>query len=90
MEILSGEEVLAGMFYLFEHSIIILFDSRASHNFMSLACAQKVKLSLWATKALYSISTPEGQVVADQMIHKIPLELCQVSVPYRSHYLGRS
>jgi hypothetical protein len=34
-EIPHGEEVLAGTFYLLEHSIIILFDSRASHDFMS-------------------------------------------------------
>jgi hypothetical protein len=41
-----GEEVLVVMFLLFEHPIIILFDSGASHDFMSLACAQKAKLTL--------------------------------------------
>jgi hypothetical protein len=41
-----GEEVLAGTSYLFEHPIIILFDSRASHDFKSLAYAQKAKLTL--------------------------------------------
>jgi hypothetical protein len=38
-EIPPGEEVLAGTFFLFEHPIIILFDSEASHDFMNLACA---------------------------------------------------
>jgi hypothetical protein len=55
-----GEEVLAGTFFLVEHPIIILFNSEASHEFMSLACAHKAKLTLCATKVLYSISTPEG------------------------------
>jgi hypothetical protein len=55
-----GEEVLTGMFFLVEHAIIILFDSGASHDFMSLACAQKAKLTLCATKVPYSISTPGG------------------------------
>jgi hypothetical protein len=59
-EIPPGEEVLAGTFYLFEHPIIILFDYRDSHYFMSLASAQKAKLTLWATKVSYSISTPRG------------------------------
>jgi hypothetical protein len=36
-EIPLGEEVLAGMFFLYEHPIIILFDSGASHDFLSLA-----------------------------------------------------
>jgi hypothetical protein len=70
-----SEEVLTGTLYLFEHPIIILFDSRASHDFMRLACAQKSKLTLWATKVPYSISTSGGRVVADRMVCKIPLEL---------------
>jgi hypothetical protein len=45
-DIPPGEEVHEAMFYLFEHLIIILFDSRASYDFMSLACAQKAKLTL--------------------------------------------
>jgi hypothetical protein len=56
-EILLGEEVLAGTFFLFEHPIIILFDLGASHDFMSLAYAQKAKLTLWATMVPYSITT---------------------------------
>jgi hypothetical protein len=72
-DIPPGEEVLAGTFFLFEHDIIILFDSGASHDFMTLACAQKAKLTLWATMVLYSFTTPEGQVVADPMVHAIPL-----------------
>jgi hypothetical protein len=54
---------------------MILFDSEASHDFMSLACAQKAKLTCWATLVPYSINTPRVQVVADQMVHKVPLEL---------------
>jgi hypothetical protein len=44
-DISHGEEVLVGTFFLFEHPIIILFDSGASHDFMSLACAQTAKLT---------------------------------------------
>jgi hypothetical protein len=74
-EIPTGEEVLAGMYYLREHPIVILFDSRASHDFMSLACAQKTNLSLEKTEVPYLILTPGGQVVANCMVHKIPLGL---------------
>jgi predicted aspartyl protease len=60
---------------LYEHLIIILFDSGASHDFLSLACAQKAGLTLCATQVPYSISTPRGRVVANQMAHEISLEL---------------
>jgi hypothetical protein len=74
-EIPPGEKVLAGTSYLCEHPIIILFDSRASHDFMSLACAQKTNLSLKKTEVLYLILTLGGRVVTDRLVRKIPLEL---------------
>jgi hypothetical protein len=49
-EIPPGEEVLAGTFFLYEHPIIILFDSGASHEFLSLAYVQKARLTLCATQ----------------------------------------
>jgi predicted aspartyl protease len=74
-EIPIGEEVLAGMFFLNEHPVIILFDSGASHDFMSSTCAKKAKLSLVASGAPYVISTPGGRVDADRIVQKVPLEL---------------
>jgi hypothetical protein len=70
-----GEEVLAGTFFLNKHPINILFDSGASHDFMSSTCAKKAMLSLVASGAPYVISTPGARVDADQMIQKVPLEL---------------
>jgi hypothetical protein len=59
-EIPTGEEVLAGMFFFNEHPVIILFDSGVSLDFISSTCANKVMLSMVATKAPYMISTPGG------------------------------
>jgi predicted aspartyl protease len=64
----TGEEVLAGTFFLNERHIFILFDSGASHNFMSSTCAKKAKLTLMASGASYVISTPGGRVDADQIV----------------------
>jgi hypothetical protein len=60
---------------LYEHPIIILFDSEASHDFLSLACAQKAGLTLCTTQVPYSNNIPRGRVVANLMTHKIPLGL---------------
>jgi hypothetical protein len=70
-----GEEVLAGTFFLNEHPVIILFDSGASHDFMSSTCAKKAKLSLVASGAPYVISTPGGRVDANRIVQNAPLEL---------------
>jgi hypothetical protein len=64
-EILTGEEVLAGTFFLNEHPVIILFDSGVSHDFISSTCAKTVKLCRVAMEAPYVISTPRGRVDAD-------------------------
>jgi predicted aspartyl protease len=73
-EIPIGEEVLAGTFSLNEHPIIILFDYGASHDFISSTCAKKVMLSMVAMEAPCVISTPGGQVDADRIVRKAPLE----------------
>jgi hypothetical protein len=74
-EIPTGEEVLVGTFFLNEHPIIILFDSRASHDFVSTACAERAKLILVALGVPYVISTPEGRVGTDRIAQKVLLEL---------------
>jgi hypothetical protein len=70
-----GEEVLAGTFFLNEHPIIILFNSGASHDFISSTCAKKAMLSTVAAEAPYVISTPGGRVDVDRIVCKAPLEL---------------
>jgi hypothetical protein len=74
-EIPTGEEVLAGTFSLNEHPVIIMFDSGASHDFISSTCAKKTMLSMVATEAPYVISTPGGRMDADRIVCKVPLEL---------------
>jgi hypothetical protein len=74
-EIHTGEEVLAGTFFLNECLVIILFDSGASHDFMSFTYAKKAKLSLVASGAPYVISSPGGRVDADWIVQKVLLEL---------------
>jgi hypothetical protein len=57
--------VLVGTFLLNECPIIILFNSGASHDFISSTCAKKAILSMVAIEAPYVISTPGGQVDVD-------------------------
>jgi hypothetical protein len=74
-DIPEGEEVLVGTFLLFGHPIIILFDFGASHDFMSVACTERLKLALTVAKPSYMISTPRGRFMANKIAREVPLEL---------------
>ena len=56
-EVPMGEVVTIGMFLVNKHPAIVLFDSRASHSFMSQAFASKYdKKTMEVNKCCYSIS----------------------------------
>jgi predicted aspartyl protease len=67
--------VLATTFFLNERPIVMLFDSGASHDFMSATCARKARLTLMVSRAPYVIGTPGGRVDADRIVQKVPLDL---------------
>jgi hypothetical protein len=66
-EIPTGVVVVTGMFFLNELPIIILFDSGASHDFVSSACVKRAKLTLVASRVPYVVSTPRGRVDTDRI-----------------------
>jgi hypothetical protein len=74
-EIPTKEEVLAGIIFLNEHPVIILFNSGALHDFMSSTCDKKAKLSLVSSGAPDMISSLGGWVDANWIVQKVPLEL---------------
>jgi hypothetical protein len=71
----EGEEVLEVTFLLFKHPIIILFDSGASHGFITLASTKRAKLSLTVAKPSYMIRTRGRPNLANQMAREVPLGL---------------
>jgi hypothetical protein len=76
-EIPTGDEVPAGTFFLGGRHIVILFDSGASHDFMSSVCAKKAKISLVTSRMPYMISTPGGRVDVDRLVRRAPLNLAE-------------
>jgi hypothetical protein len=67
-DISEGEQVLAGTFSLNGHPTIILFDSGASHDFISKACTQKHQLAIEYIHRPYMISTPRGKIFTRQVV----------------------
>jgi predicted aspartyl protease len=74
-DIPEGEPVLMGTFSLNGNSIVILFDSGATHDFVNKACTQKCKLVIEPISAPYMISTPGGKIFTKQVVVNPPLNL---------------
>jgi hypothetical protein len=74
-EIPMGKEVLMGTFFLNEHPVIIMFDFRALHDFISSTCTERARLTLVVSGVPYVISTPEGWVDTNRIAQKELLEL---------------
>ena len=57
-QILQQEPVMAGMFTIDSHPAYVLFDSGASHSFMSMGFIDRHNIPLMAIPFAYRISTP--------------------------------
>jgi hypothetical protein len=74
-DVLEGEQVLAGMFSLNGHPIVVLFDYGATHNFISKACTKSHWLTITHLNTPYMISTPGGKMVTQYLAKNTPLNL---------------
>ena len=57
-EVPEGTQVMAGMFSINHCTAIVLFDSGASHTFISQACVARLNLQVTHLKSPYIIRTP--------------------------------
>ena len=71
----EGAPIMSSTFSINHHPAVILFDSGASHNFISSKFGAKVGLDFFHTKGSYMISTPGGKVASNQMVRTAPLKL---------------
>jgi predicted aspartyl protease len=74
-DIPEGEQVLAGTFSLNGYLFVVLFNSGATHDFITKACTQRCQLSIHHIDTPYLISTPGGRVVTKQTVMHAPLDL---------------
>jgi hypothetical protein len=55
--------------------VIILFDSSATHSFISSKCGIKVGLDSYPTQGAYMIATPGSKIASNQIYRKVPIQL---------------
>src|SRR6266540_613584 len=74
-EVPAGAPMMAGTFSVNGHPAIILFDSGASHSFISALCVVKNNLVCERTEHEYFIQSPGGQLLTHATVRNLPLDL---------------
>jgi hypothetical protein len=74
-ELLQNQPVMAGMFTIDSHPTLVLFDSGASHSFMSMGFAKRHNLPIMAIPKAYRISNPGAQMFINTRTDTVSLVL---------------
>jgi hypothetical protein len=74
-ELLDGAPVMSGRFSIHHKPVVTLFDSGATHSFISNNCGTRIGLDLCPTQGSYMISTPGGKITSNQMVRSVPIQL---------------
>jgi hypothetical protein len=74
-DILEGASVLTGTFSINNTPVKILFDSGATHSFISENLLGKLGLKGMQTKSAYKITTPGGNISSHLVTFGVPLRL---------------
>jgi hypothetical protein len=73
-DIPEGAPVMTGIFFVLNYPAIILFDSGASHSFISTKFSAKCQLPFHHTNGVITISTPGGRVATYQINRQVPIK----------------
>ena len=75
-EIPSGEVVTAGTFFVNQHLIVVLFDSGASHSFMSQTFTSKHdQRVITIDKGGYCISVAGNNISTNQIVRDVRISI---------------
>jgi hypothetical protein len=66
---------MTGTFIIHHQPAVILFDSGATHSFISLKFGAKIGLDFRPTKGAYMIATPSGKIASNQICRNVPIQL---------------
>jgi hypothetical protein len=74
-ELPDGASVMSGTFSIHHQPVVTLFDSGATHSFISNNCGTRIGLDPCFTQGSYMISTPGGNITSNQMLRGVPIQL---------------
>jgi hypothetical protein len=71
----EAPDVVISMFLVNDTSVVVLFDSKTSHSFISTAYVGKYNLPLALLKCQMIVSSPGGDMSARQLCPKVNLKI---------------
>jgi hypothetical protein len=71
----DGEPVMMGTFLVANHPAVILFDSGASHTFISKKFVEQHCISCHESKEGFKIHSPGGQIFTREVAYQVPVTL---------------
>jgi hypothetical protein len=74
-ELPEGAPIITGTFSVLNQPALILFDSGASHTFISQKFSAKCQLPFCHTKGSFMITTPGGKIATNQLIRSVPISM---------------
>jgi hypothetical protein len=74
-DIPEGAPIMTGIFSILNYPAVILFDSGASHSFISAKFSTKCQLTFYHTNGGITIATPGGRVATYQLNRRMPIKL---------------
>jgi hypothetical protein len=87
-DIPEGAPVMTGIFSVLNYPAIILFDSGASHSFISAKFSAKCQLPFHHTNGGITISTPGGRVATYQINKNVPIKFGSLTIKTNLLILG--
>jgi hypothetical protein len=78
---LEGEPVMMGTFLVANYPIVILFDSGASHTFISKNFVEKHCIPCIETREGFIIHSPGGQIFTKVLAFHVPITLAEREFP---------
>jgi hypothetical protein len=74
-ELPKGAPIMTGTFSVLNQPALILFDSGASHSFISQKFSAKCQLPFCHTKGSFMITIPGGKIATNQLIRSVPISM---------------
>jgi hypothetical protein len=80
VDIPEGAPVMTDIFSVLIFPAVIIFDSGASHSFISTKFSAKCQLPFHQTKRAIMIATPRGRVATYQLNRQVPIKFGSIMV----------
>jgi hypothetical protein len=77
----EGESVMMGTFLVANHPALILFDSGASHTFVSKKFVEKHCIPYTESREGFKIHSPGGQIFTKEVAYQVPVTLAGRDFP---------